>query len=79
MVEGTQMGWISWALEVPAQGESSANTVVSGAPYEAHRRAAGGAIQSAAAAAVNDEHLAAQIREKQRGILARYVCHTRVR
>jgi hypothetical protein len=77
MVEGAQMGWISWALEVPAQGDSSANTVIRGAPYEAHRRAAGGAIQSVAAAAVDDA--AAQIREKQRRILARYVCHTRVR
>jgi hypothetical protein len=73
------MGWISWALEVPAQGASSANTVVSGAPYEAHPRAAGDAIQSVAAAAVDDDRLAAQIRERQRRILARYVCHTRVR
>lgn len=73
------MGWISWALEVPAQGESSANTVISGAPYEAHRRAAGSAIQSAAAAAVDDDRVAAQIREIQRRILTRYVCHTRVR
>jgi hypothetical protein len=73
------MGWMSWALEAPARGNSSANTVISGAPYEAHRRAAGDAIQSVAAAAVDRERVTAQIREKQRRILARYVCQTRAR
>jgi hypothetical protein len=61
------------------QGERAGDTIIDTAPYEAHRRAARAAIQSVAPATVGDDRVASQFREQQRRILARYVCHTRIR
>jgi hypothetical protein len=73
------MGWILRASDVPAQGDPCDDTIINGAPYEARQAAGSGAIQSAAPAAGDVERIAAQIRERQRRILARYVRSVRLR